>query len=261
MSVKRRASFVAGWCVALVAASTVARAGEAPAREPAPAPAPALERAPAPTPATPASRPVTASAPTSAPVDSSTPKGTLKMLTKALDAGDRKVLLELFAAETPAEQKVADATASLAEATAVLRRASAKAFGEAASKPLGVSSDAVAEAFARVDASTETIEGTRATVSSPEDRGESLVLVLKDAKWRVPMSQIAGPAQGAELEQNLKDSAEQAKVFNAIADEVAAGKFKTAIDARQELDRRIMKLAMPATAPASAPAATAPAKR
>jgi hypothetical protein len=204
----------------------------------------------------------TTSAPTSAPVDPSTPKGALKTLTRALDAGDRKTLLELFAADTPAEQKVAEATASLAEATAELRRASIKAFGETASRPLGVDGNAVPEAFARVDASAEKIEGDVATVTSPEQQGDSLTLVRKDAKWRVPMSQIAGPAKGDELEQNLRDSAEQAKALRAIAADVAGGKFKTAIEARQELDRRIMKLAMPATGPSTkAASATAPAPK
>jgi hypothetical protein len=208
----------------------------------------------------PGTRPATA--PTSAPVDPSTPKGALKTLTRALEAGDRKTLLEMFAAESPAEQKIAEATAALAEATAELRRASVKAFGEQASRPLGVDGHGVDEAFARVDASTETIDGDKATVSSPEQQGDSLQLVRKDAKWRVPMSQIAGPAKGAELDQQLRDSAEQAKLLKELAGDVTAGKFKSAVEARQELDRRIMKLAMPSTAPSTAPAATtAPAKR
>lgn len=204
----------------------------------------------------PASRPTSTTSPTSAPADPSTPKGALKALTRALDAGDRAALLELFSADSPAEQKVADATAALAEATADLRRAAIKAFGETASRPLGVDGNAVAEANARVDASDEKIDGTRATVTSPEQQGDSLTLVLKDHKWRVPMSQIAGPAKGDELEQSLRDSAEQAKVLKAIAGDVAAGKFKTAVEARQELDRRILKLAMPATAPTTTRATT-----
>ena len=208
----------------------------------------------------PATRPATATTPTSAPVDPSTPKGALKTLTRALEAGDRKTLLEMFAADSPAEQKIAEATAGLAEATAELRRASVKTFGEQASRPLGVDGHAVDEAFARVDASTETIDGDKATVTSPEQQGDSLQLVRKDAKWRVPMSQIAGPAKGPELDQQLRESAEQAKLLRELAGDVTAGKYKSAIEARQELDRRIMKLAMPATNPTTSPA-TAPAGR
>src|SRR5688500_8993651 len=85
------------------------------ARAAAPAPAPA----PAPTSAkTPTTR--VATAPTSVPVDQTTPKGALKFLARALEAGDRKMLLDVLDAASPNERKIAEATAELAEATAEL---------------------------------------------------------------------------------------------------------------------------------------------
>ena len=194
-------------------------------------------------PATPATQP--ASAPSTAPVDATTPKGALKMLTRALESGDRAALLDLLSADSPAEQRIAEATAVLAEATADLRRASVKAFGAPASLPLGVNESAVPEALARIDASTVTIDGEKATVTSPQDAGDTLSLVRREGKWRVPMSQISGQAEPPDLDRNLRDSARQASVLKELANEVAAGKFKSAMDARQELNKRIMQLAMP----------------
>ena len=217
-------------------------------------PAPAAAPAPAPTSAkSPATRAVTA--PTSAPVDQTTPKGTLKLLARALEAGDRKMLLDVLDSASPDERRIAEATAGLAEATAELRRASLKTFGEIASRPLGVDMAAVSEAMARVDASTETIDGDKATVTSPSDPGDSLMLVQRDRKWRVPMAQISGAVNAADLDKNLHDSAEQAKLLKVLAGEVSAGKFKTAIEARSELDKRIIQSAMPQGAAATVPAA------
>jgi len=222
-------------------------------------PAPAAP-APAAAPAPPKSKPTTTRAgaasttPTTAPVDQSTPKGALKMLARALEAGDRKVLLELLYADSPSERKIAEATAGLAEATAELRRAAVQAYGETASRPLGVDGAAVADAMARVDASVEKIDGNQATVTSMLDPTDSMLLVQRDAKWRVPMAQIGGAVDAADLDKNLHDTSEQVKLLKAIAGEVSAGKFKTAIEARQELDRRIIQSAMPQGAAATAPA-------
>jgi hypothetical protein len=216
---------------------------------------PAGAAAPATAPAKPATARAAAAAtsPTSAPVDQSTPKGALKMLARALETGDRKVLLELLDAGSPSERKIAEATAGLAEATAELRRASAKAFGETAARPLGVDVAAVADAMARVDASVEKIDGDQATVTSTLDPTDSMLLVQRDRKWRVPMAQISGAINAADLEKNLHDTDEQVKLLKALAGEVAAGKYKTAIEARQELDRRIIQSAMPQGAAATAP--------
>ena len=246
------AAAATGWM--LTAVAPVAAQASAPATSPSAVAAPVAEtsRVPPTAPAT---------APATAPVDSSTPKGALKMLTEALEAGDRAALLDLLSADSPAEQRIAEATAGLAEATAELRRASIKAFGPQASQPLGVNESAVPEAMARIDSSTVAIDGDKATLTSPQDQGESLSLVQRGGKWRVPMSQIAGPADGADLDKNLRDSAEQAKVLKALAAEVSEGKFKSAMEARQELNKRIMQLAMPGVQGATTRATTAPVKR
>jgi hypothetical protein len=200
--------------------------------------------------------------PTSAPVDPTTPKGALKSLAQALEAGDRALVLELLDASTPGEQKIATATADLAEATAVLRRAATKAFGETAARPLGVDPGATNEAMARVDASNVALDsaGAKATVRSPDADEPPLTMVLREAKWRVPVSEISKDVEAADLDKNLKDVAEQGKLLKELAGEVSAGKYKTAAEARQELDKRIMKSAMPQLEPTTTTTTSAPTK-
>ena len=233
---------------------TVAAASRAQSPAPSDAAAPAKAAA-SPAPAVPPVKPMTA--PATAPVDPSTPKGALKSLTRALEAGDRDDLLDLLDAESPAEQRIAEATAGLAEASAQLRQAAVKAFGEQAAQPLGNSS-AVPEAMARIDSSTEAIDGDKATVTSPQDQGEKLSLVRRraDGKWQVPVSQFAGPADDATVDQTLRASSAQSQVLKDLTAEVSAGRFKSAVEARQELNKRIMQLAMPGVPPATTKAAT-----
>src|SRR5262245_419159 len=102
---------------------------------------------------------VGALAPTTAPVDQTTPKGALKLFSKALDAGDRKSILQLLAADSDQDRKVATATADLAEAMAELRAATIKSFGPEKSRALGVDPTSQADAAKRIDTAIETIEG------------------------------------------------------------------------------------------------------
>jgi hypothetical protein len=220
----------------------------------------AIPAAAAETPAPPTSKPAlttTATAPTTAPIDPATPKGALKSLALALEAGDRQAVLDLLQAESPAEQKIAAATADLSEATAALRQSATKAFGAQAARPLGVDASATPQAMARIDSSTVALDGAKATITSAQRDEPPLLLVQREGRWRVPVSEISREVDPAALEQNLKDAAEQVRLLKEIAGEVSAGKFKTAVEARQELDKRIMQSAMPKAQ--RNPATTAPA--
>src|SRR5688572_20687621 len=90
-----------------------------------------------------------AAAPTTAPFDQSTPKGALKIFARALDTGDRKVILEILACDSDQDKKVAAATADLAEAAAQLRAAAIKHFGQDKSRALGGDPAASTDALAR----------------------------------------------------------------------------------------------------------------
>jgi hypothetical protein len=203
-----------------------------------------------------ATDPTTAVA-TSRPVDASTPKGSLKALAQALDAGQRQAVLDLLLAQSPAERKVAEATADLAEAAATLRRAAIKAFGEEAARPLGVEAGATPEALGRIDAAKIQLDGDRATVRTDSAEGPPMILVRSDGRWRVPISELSRDVEPADLDRNVAALIDQARLMRQLAAEVSAGKYTTAPDARQALDKRIVQSAFPQTAPASPAPATA----
>jgi hypothetical protein len=190
-------------------------------------------------------------APTTIPIDQSTPRGALKVFSRALDAGDRKAIAASLAADSDQDKKIAAMTADLAEAAASLRKASIKAFGAEASRPLGVDPAASADAIARIDSSIESLDGDRATVRPADNEGPPMTLIKRDGQWLVPVSELSKDVKPADIERNLADIAAQIRVMHEIAAEVAAGKFATAVNARQVLDQRISRLAMPATAPAT----------
>ena len=189
------------------------------------------------------------SAPTTAPADPSTPKGALKALAQALDAGDRKAVLDLLSATNPADQKLADATADVAEASARLRQTAGKAFGEEAARPLGVQVGATPEAIARIDSAKVQLDGERATVRANDSEGPPMVLARVNGSWKVPVSELSKDVEAADVEKNVAALADQARLLRELSEEVAAGKYKTAADARQALDRRIMQSAFPQSGP------------
>jgi hypothetical protein len=197
---------------------------------------------------------VGALAPTTAPVNQSTPKGALKLFSKALDSGDRNAILASLAADSEQDHKVAAATADLAEAVAQLRAATVKAFGPEKSRALGVDPTSQSDAAQRIDTAIETIEGDKATVRAADNEGPPTQLVRRDGRWLMPVAELSKDVESADVDKNLADIAQQIKAMREIAAEVAAGKFKTAVDARQALDERIVGSAMPATQASTRPA-------
>jgi hypothetical protein len=207
--------------------------------------------------------PTTRSATTAAAANDTTgPRGALKQFTLALDAGDRAKILELLQANTDAEKKLAAACADLAEATATLRRAAIKSFGADRSRPLGVDSTATNEALKRINAAEEKIEGDRATIRERGIEGPPLTLVKQNHAWRVPVSEwLMKDVEPAAVDGGISDTMSQAKFFRELAAEIEAGKYKTAVEARQAYDKRVMQLTMPpanANPDAATKAATKP---
>ena len=191
--------------------------------------------------------------PTTAPADPSTPKGALKALAQALDAGDRKGVLQILWAQSPSEQKIADATAELAEASAALRRAASKAFGDVAARPLGVEVGATPQAMDRIDSANVKVDGNRATVRPESGDGPPMILVRGGDIWRVPVAELSKDVEAADVDRNVAALADQAKMLREVAAEVSAGKYKTATDARQTLDKRIVDSAFSQSATTTAP--------
>lgn len=195
--------------------------------------------------------PTTAStAPATTPAfDQSTPKASLKTLAVALEAGDRAHVLSVLLASNEPERKLADAMAELAVVTRQLRDAAIKAYGAEQSRALGVDPSASAQALKRIDDATEELDAGKATVRPKESDGPPITLVLMDAVWRVPVAELTKDVEAAEVDRNLADVIRQSKLMGELSVEVSAGKFKSANDARQELDRRIMQSTIPTTQP------------
>jgi len=196
------------------------------------------------TPATAQSAATTTTAPAG---DPSTPLGALHLLAQALSAGDRAAILARLLAESEPEKHLAGATADLAEATAALRRAGVAAFGESSAAPLGADLSASPEALKRIDAARVDQEGDRATVRPAETDGPPIVLVKRDGVWRVPVSELLKDVESADVQKSIDAMNAQSKAMKALTADISAGKFKSALEARQELDRRIVQSALPRT--------------
>ena len=79
-----------------------------------------------------------------------------------------------------------------------------------------------------------------------------MVLARVNGAWKIPVAELSKDVEAADVERNVAALLDQAKLMRELAEEVAAGKYKTAAEARQALDRRIVQSALPATGPASA---------
>jgi hypothetical protein len=188
--------------------------------------------------------PATSTAATTQPADhdASTPRGALRMLAQALAAGDRAGILDRLFTNSPQEKQLADATAELAEATALLRKAAVDAFGESAAGPLGADLSASPEALKRIDAARVEMDGgDKATVRPGESDGPPLVLLKRDGVWRVPVGELSKDVESADVQRSIDAMNEQAKQMKAMAGEVEGKKYKSAVAAREELDKRILQ--------------------
>src|SRR4051794_27046883 len=107
----------------------------APAQPPAPAqPAPAAPAAPAP--GAPATAPTSAPAAPVIPINTNSPRGTMKVLSQAMEAGDGTAIRKVMHAASPAEEKMVAAMTSQAEAIGKLKAASVAKFGAQEAKKL-----------------------------------------------------------------------------------------------------------------------------
>ena len=210
------------------------------------------------------------------PTDQSTPRSALRVLADAMAAGDPKAILGVFHATNPQEQKMAQAMVDVAASYATLQKDAVAAFGADNAKVLTGDTAAIqAQGLARLATATEKVDGDKATVVVGDGTQEPPVSLVKhDGKWKWPVSEMAKGIDPAQIEQGIADAAAQAKLYNEAAEEVRAGKYKTAVEVRQAMEQRVMQMALarhkaatqPTTAPgaqgaagATAPAAPAPA--
>ena len=220
--------------------------------------------------APPATAPTTSPA-VNIPTDQSTPRSALRVLADAMAAGDPKAILGVFHATNPQEQKMAQAMVDVAASYATLQKDAVAAFGADNAKILTGDTAAIqAQGLARLATATEKVDGDKATVVVGDGTQEPPVSLVKhEGKWKWPVSEMAKGIDPAQIEQGIADAAAQAKLYNEAAEEVRAGKYKTAKEVRDAMEQRVMQMALarhkaatqPTTAPAdtTAPAGAAPA--
>lgn len=178
-------------------------------------------------------------------------KDVLKLLARALDDGDRARILELLWADTDEQRNWVSATADLAQASAELRRAAVAGFGAQASQPLGVDTAATPQAIQRIERAQVSIDGDRAVVQSTEEGSAPLRLIRRPQGWRLPVAEFCRDADPEEMQRAIDALSAEARLFRELAGEISAGKYTNGVDARQALDRRLVKFAMPQLEPST----------
>jgi hypothetical protein len=244
--------------------AAAASAQQAPAQPPAADKAPAAQTAPAA-----ASAPTSAPAAPVVPINTQSPRGTMKVLSQAMEAGDPAAIKKVMHAKTPEEEKMVAAMSAQAEAIGKLKSASVAKFGaQEAKKLVGDTAAQLAQALLMFDAAGEKIEGETATVSPQGDPQQAIHLVKVGNDWKLSVADMAKTVPAGQIDRALADMNLQAKILTEIASGISSGQYKTPEDAGKDLQQKLIRAAMeqaaaatgPTTgaAPTSAPAGGAP---
>lgn len=208
-----------------------------------------------------------AAAPSTTPaasLDQSTPKALLRSFFASRGEVDETTLRSLLHAATPLEQKILDSVVQVELANARLRSAERERFGAAGvttTTPSVASSQGLdVDTIEDIAALTETIEGDRATISSPMNAEITMQLIRVDGKWKLPVAEQAGrPVDPAVAETLGAATRAQVEIIDAVTADVKAGKFTSEAQVRQELSRRFAERLASATRPSPSQSATQPA--
>jgi hypothetical protein len=164
------------------------------------------------------------------------PKATLKALSAAMRDGDRQAITRILQADDELGQEMIESTATLAEATAQLRQAAIAHFGAEGARDL-IGHSTGAEEDRRIDSSIETIEGALATIAIGDEAPIELILV--DDEWRVPVKSLATGIDPAVLRSRLAQQSALVLVVRQTSDDLQAGRFQSALEARQSLYNQV----------------------
>ncbi len=191
-----------------------------------------------------------ATQPTTAPADTTTPKGTLKLLSEAMEQGDVNAMRDLMIADEPVEKKMVAAQIAQAEAFAQFRKALVATFGQQALEELTGKAPTAAERNAVFDAAPEKLEGDRATVTVEQDAYE---LRKIGGRWMLSLASMAKSVEPAMLDESLKEMTVRSDVMREIAAEITQGKYQTTDEVGQAVQGKLM-VAMMREAAATQPA-------
>lgn len=233
-----------------VAGAAIAQQPAAPDKAPA-----AAQNAPA---AAPSTTPTSAPAAPVVPINTTSPRGTMKVLSQAMEAGDAAAIKKVMHAANPAEEKMVAAMSAQAEAIGKLKSASVAKFGaQEAKKLVGDTASQLAQAMLTFDAAGEKIDGNTATVTPQGDPQQAIHLVKDGSDWKLSVAEMAKQVPAGQIDRALADMNLQAKILNEIADGITKGQYKTPEEAGKDLQQKLIRAAMEQAAAATAPSSNA----
>jgi len=192
------------------------------------------------------------------PEDQSTPRGALRVLAAGMDAGEGSKIRAVFRIANPQEQKLVDALVEYHEAYVRFCKAAVEAFGDNEARRLtGDRVAAQSQSLAALQSMPEEIKGDSATVGAESETQIHLGRV--DGKWFVPVAMLAPGVEPAKIQQVIDDTRLRAAIYNDFTAELAADKHKTAEEAGDALQLKLMKAAMERANGAASQPATQPA--
>jgi hypothetical protein len=173
-----------------------------------------------------------AAKPTTKPADpfgADSPKGAVKQFFEAYAAGNAPALRGILQASDGTEQRFLDAMVRTSEAQRKVRESAGKRFSQDAAQALTILAPLPPDVLA---SATEKVKGDTATVTlggSPQ----SIVLRRFNARWRLAVFGMMQQQQaGQDIERTVADMNEFAGRLEAVADEIAAGKYRVVPEAK-----------------------------
>jgi len=166
------------------------------------------------------------------------------VLTEGMTSGDTNAIRSVLKSDTPQENTILDTLIGVYDATAKFGKTAEETFGaEEARKLTGDKSAMLSEQLMQLAMMPEKVDGDAAYVG---EAPQQVQLAKVDGKWRVPVGKLVGDKEASQVQTVLADMKTQTKIWNDVAAEIKAEKYKTAEEAGQALQLRMMKAAMDA---------------
>lgn len=188
--------------------------------------------------------------PATRPMDASTPKGALRLLNLSLRDGDTRMIEEILLATTPLERRMVEARAQYAAALAALHKSSAAAFGDEGAKT--VTSDLEGESsqgLAAIEKAEVTADANEATVRYPGAQDRPIRLVRVNGTWKVSLPPLDPETTAKQLDLRITELDQLTRQAQALAAEIAGGKFSDAEKAAETWRNRVLQTVAPTTQP------------
>jgi len=172
--------------------------------------------------------------------DTSTPKGTVKAMFDAMKKGDAETVKSLTVNGDP---KLLEMLTSMMASNKQLEDAATAKFGADGASVLGEQDKVMGDMDKKLETAEVKENGDTATITV-KDSPDPLTLTKVNGQWKVDLSKAPHMPTAAEM-------AQLQPVFNAMLDvnkqlaaDISAGKFKTAAEAKDAKQQKLMAAMM-----------------